>query len=231
MAARNNIHFPTPSASAPLTIQGERLVICFDAYQSNDPKKDLYLPKKVAIYNIDRGSLQTWMFGAPFDWYDLDPKVKTANQFISCYITGTSWFDGYLPYQYLQMILLKYTERASEVYTKGANCAKYLTNILGRHVINIEPLIAELPPTSVENLMRTVPTTKCMMDHTRICFRPGYDTREYSCCQDRAYFYGHCIRTYLAMPTPQQEALERQRTGDEEMRVSRINRHDMMQRI
>lgn len=212
----------TTVGSEQLSMQGDRLVITFDAFVGDEQPQPDYIVKKLAISNVNTGATQMWFFGPPFPWYRLSERARNRNCFVSNYITGTSWFDGYLPYEQLQMVLLKYTERASEIYVKGQTCVKYLTNMLGRPVINMDPLISEMPPEVIRFLKLTVKPLRCMMDHRRVHSRPGFDGAEYTCCQDRAHLFGHVMRRYLEMP----DVGRLQRGGSKD-----INRHELAYNI
>lgn len=214
MATTTTVTSTTSSANEQSTscAQGDRLVIMFDAFRGNHPDdrhEDIYLPKKLAIYNVDTGGLQMWTFRSPFPWYVLNQTAMQANNFISRYVIGVNWNYGDIPYRFMKPMLLKYTKNAGEIYSKGANCCKYLTHILGdRYVMDIEWLLEDIPVSNIEQIKHSIPSMRCVMDHTRTYSIPDkFDSLDYSCCQDRAFYYGHVVRAYQSMPIKEHEAM------------------------
>jgi hypothetical protein len=186
-----------PAASGP----DQKLCIIFDAFQGN--KNDSYIPKKCSIFNITTGTnISTYHIGPPFPWETLNSQTRNVNSYIGRYIIGMNWYSGELAYDKFLIILQRHSDNASQIFTKGATCAKYLTSILGRQVFNIENIINEVSEYDKQTYLSELPSMKCMFtDHKRRWRTAGFDTKEYTCCQDRAYYYGHVVMHYLKTST------------------------------
>ena len=173
------------------------LCIIFDAFKTQ--YNDDYVPKKCSVYDITTGAnICTYFIAPPYTWEQLNTVSRDVNTFLSRYIIGTDWYDGNITFDQFLMCLTKHSANASQIFTKGIQCQKYLAKILGRNVIDIEPLLKELHPDVVDRFKLQLPTVNCAyMDHTRRFVREGFQTQQYTCCQNRAFLYGNIVRYYL----------------------------------
>ena len=173
----------------------KKICVIFDAFQND---ADGYIPKKCSFFNISTGAICTYFIEPPFPWEMLHPSVRDVNSFIGRYILGTSWYSGEISFDRFMMLLFQQADSAEEIYTKGPTCVRYLSQLLGRIVFDIENIMREVPAHTVDRLKKDLPKMNCMMmDHKRKNFTPGFDLPEYSCCQNRAYLYGHVVIYYL----------------------------------
>jgi hypothetical protein len=173
-----------------------RLVISFDAFRGNNPAEG-YIVKALTIYNITTGGIQTFEFFAPYPWEHLSPSAKYTNTFIKNFIFDRGWYDGHISYDQLPIMLLKYTERASKIYTKGKNCVKFLSNMLGRHVINIEDLMEEIETDALHTITNNVTELYCIHDHKRKRSLAGFSSPNYTCSQNRCWQWGNMVKGIL----------------------------------
>ena len=191
------VPIPTADFAGTLFRKGRQIFIAFDTFQSDEPHT--YIPKKCSIFDIGSATnISTYYVGPPFPWEQLSREVRKTNAYISHQITGLNWFEGDLPYDRFLMALLNHAQSADEIYTKGKNCVRYLSGLFGRPVLDIEPLMATMPKAIIKQLRRDLPKMNCMFTYheRRFPFTPDH-AKEYSCCQDRAFFYGHVIMHYL----------------------------------
>jgi hypothetical protein len=186
-----------PSLVGPLENPGHKLCIIFDGFRTS--KTEGYVPKKCSFFNISTGTnLATYFIGPPYPWETLHTTARDVNSFISRYAIGTSWYSGEMPFDKFMIALLRHADGAAQIFTNGANRVKYLAKVLGRRVFDIEPLMKEIPADVIQTFKNDLPKMQCaFMDHTRTFFSIGYEAPQYSCCQDRAYFYGHIMRYYF----------------------------------
>jgi hypothetical protein len=171
--------------------------IIFDAFRTE--YNDAYVPKKCSVFDITTGNnICTYFISPPYPWEQLTEESRCVNSFISRYLTGTAWYEGNITYDHFMMCLLKHSENASHIFTKGLQCQQYLSKILGRPVNNIETLLLEISPEIVIKMKKDLPVLNCAyMDHTRKFFREGFQDPQYTCCQARAYLYGNITRYYM----------------------------------
>jgi hypothetical protein len=171
--------------------------IVFDAFRTIN--NDDYVPKKCSIYDVTTGTnICTYFISPPYPWEELHTTAKSVNSFLSRYLIGTNWYDGHVTYDHFMMCLLKYSENAPHIFTKGIQCQQYLSKILGRPVVDIEPLLTEIPAEIVTRFKKELPLISCAyMDHTRKFFKQGFQDPQYTCCQSRAYLYGNIVRYYI----------------------------------
>lgn len=176
---------------------GHKYCIIFDAFRT--ATNDEYVPKKCSVYDITTGSnICTYFVAPPYPWEQLNATSRNVNSFLSRYLIGAGWYDGNITYEQFIMNMLRHSETASQIFTKGLQCQKYLMKILGRPVVDIEPLLKELSTESVEKIKSQLPTVNCAyMDHTRKFFVKEFNDPFYTCCQNRAFLYGNLVRYYL----------------------------------
>jgi hypothetical protein len=171
--------------------------IIFDAFRTT--WNDTYVPKKCSVYDVTTGTnICTYFVCPPYPWEQLHATSRNVNSFLSRYLIGTSWYDGNITYDHFMMCMLKHSESAHMIFTKGAQCQQFLSTILGRPVIDIEPLLTEIPTEIVTKFKKELPLINCAyMDHTRRYFKEGFQDPQYTCCQSRAFLYGNVVRYYI----------------------------------
>src|SRR5271170_6994971 len=193
---------PTPPQRAPRNgkqqQQGDTVVIAYDGFQTLPATQDGHVVKKLTIYNVTEEAIQTWCFEAPFPWESLTAVARNANQFISDYINGCRWYEGgFTPYKDMTRILLKHTDTARLIYSKGQLNVKYLNELIGRPVLDIDDMLRDRHATPLENIRKGLPTLRCLEDHGRKKRLRRFTQTDYPCSQDRAYYWGHILKYCL----------------------------------
>src|SRR5579859_792920 len=188
--------------------------VIFDAFRTTT--NDEYVPKKCSLFDITTGTnICTYFIAPPYPWEHLQQTSRSVNSFLSRYLIGANWYDGNITFDHFIMCMLNHSENASYIFTKGLQCQQYLSKILGRSVIDIEPLLTELPTGVVTRMKKELPMLNCAyMDHTRRFFREGFEEPQYTCCQGRAFLYGKIVRYY--MKHTQREQLKKQLNAEQQ---------------
>jgi hypothetical protein len=186
----------TPNVAECMDVEDrtDEIVIAMDCFRGNQP--DSLMVKKLAIYNITTDGSGYYHFFPERSWSDLHHVAREANTFATKYIHNLPYYSGNITYDQLPMILLEHTNRAAVVYAKGCQNTKFLTELIGRPVINIELLMKEMPRDDIIYLKENLPSRMCLDDHRRKHRTTGFDTEFYSCCMDRSYFWGEVVKMY-----------------------------------
>src|SRR5579859_4002185 len=180
------------------TKQYHKYCIIFDAFRTS--KNDEYVPKKCSVFDITTGvNISTYFVCPPYPWDQLHVMAREVNSFISRYIIGVGWYEGNVTHDQFIMALLKHSESASQIFTKGDQCVSYLTKVLGRTIYDIEPLLKEIPEVVSSKLRSDLPMMECAYtNHERKFFTDGFCHPRYTCCQNRAFLFGNLMRYYLS---------------------------------
>jgi hypothetical protein len=174
--------------------QTDEIVIAMDCFRGNRP--DSLMVKKLAIYNITTEGQGSFHFFPQCPWTDLHEGARNANSFATRYIHDLKYHGGNIRYDLLPLILFEHTDRAAIIYAKGCQNVKFLSDLIGRPVVNIELLMKEMPRQQIEHLKKTIQTNTCLEDHKRKYRTAGFDGEFYACCVDRAYFWAHIVKAY-----------------------------------
>jgi hypothetical protein len=184
----------TPIDPSPERDKNEEIVIAMDCFRGNRP--DSLMVKKLAIYNVTTGGQGSFHFFPQHPWSDLHDVAKQANSFATRYIHNHRYYSGNITYDQLPVILSEHTDNASTIYAKGCSNVKFLTELIGRPVINIELLMKQIPRESIEYLKDHLPESICLDNHKRIYKTPGFESENYSCASDRAHFWGQVVKLF-----------------------------------
>ena len=76
----------------------------------------------------------------PFPWDDLEIGAQDENQWLSQHVHGLGWENGDVPASKFNSILEEYTGGASTIYTFGHQQTTFLTDVLGRQVLDLQEL-------------------------------------------------------------------------------------------
>ena len=108
-----------------------------------------FLPKEVSVISLQDSVVGHWLIAPPYPFEDLPDDVKTTNDYISLRMLGIQWFDGEISLRKLRYHFYNIARKASRIYVRGDEKARYIESIMARSIINIEeyaptPSFAEL---------------------------------------------------------------------------------------
>jgi len=144
-----------------------RAIIHFSAFDQTGDED--YIVKEVAIVSPDANTMQNWVFQAPFDPSELPLTIQLDNDYLATHVFGIDWSDGDVSYSELQRILVKYTKCIDTLYTHGERRQRYLQQLLGRTVVNLEdvqcPKAIQLlfPASHCAHYQHQFPTFRCAL--------------------------------------------------------------------
>ena len=113
-----------------------RLIVTITYFQGDEK----IIPKELAIYDPDSNHLQSWIFAPPFLWDELEGGLQDENSWLQKHVHGLTWQCGDIPSAKFSSILHEYTAHASALYTFGPLQSAFLSEKLGRHVIDLQEL-------------------------------------------------------------------------------------------
>lgn len=99
-----------------------------------------FLPKEVGVATLQDDSLGHWVVAAPYDFGELPKEIRAKNNRLTCFHHGLEWVDGDTPLQKIYENLKALCRYALRIYTRGAQKAWILQDVLGREIINLEDL-------------------------------------------------------------------------------------------
>ena len=97
-----------------------------------------FLPKEVAVIALQELIVGHWIVGPPCNFLQLPPDIKTTNSYCTVHVHGIQWFEGEVSLRRLRHHLYKVVKKARNIYVRGDDKRRYLENVLGRCVINLE---------------------------------------------------------------------------------------------
>jgi hypothetical protein len=177
----------------------QHMIVTFDAFTGNTNEKD-FIIKGLTIYNLTKNTIQYFEFAAPFDWDLLTAKSRQQNFYVTRRIHGLSWYSGDIPHHRLLTILKKKTDSISHVYAKGEEPSRFLREMLGRDVINIESgVMTQLPAEQLTNIMSSnqAITMRCTTDHNGFDDSVTTVTQHNACCFTRALRLAEFLKVYI----------------------------------
>lgn len=120
-------------------------VVDIQSLRDDDGK---FFPKEVAVAALQKNIIDHWLVKSPCDFNELPEHVQETNTYCSTQLHGIHWFDGDTTIKSLQVNLQEISKSAVNVYVRGDEKAKFLQNLMGREVTNIElyqaPTFAQL---------------------------------------------------------------------------------------
>lgn len=109
-----------------------------------------FLPKEVAVTTLQGDNIGHWVVEAPYGFGDLPKDIRGSNNQLTCYHHGIEWVDGDTPLWKVYVNLRAMCRYAIRIYTRGAQKAEVLQDLLGRDIINLEnfegPSFKKMPP-------------------------------------------------------------------------------------
>src|SRR5262245_22186967 len=144
----------------------EQAIIIFDAFVGNSSDKD-YVIKCVTIVNVTKNIVQQYDFCPPFEWDLLSHRSRKQNMFLTKYIHGLTLYFGEIPHIRLSPLLKEKTDNIDQLYGKGVENCRFLSDLLGREVVNLETSVMfHLPEGELKSISERFQriTTRCMAD-------------------------------------------------------------------
>src|SRR5215510_7033171 len=177
----------------------DQAIIVFDAFVGNSSDKD-YVIKCATIVNITKNVVQQFDFAPPFDWDLLTHRSRKQNMFLTKYIHGLTWYSGEIPHSRLSALLKEKTDNVDQLYAKGVENCRFLSDLLGREVLNMENTVMfHLPEGELKSVADRVQrvTTRCMADHGGLDQFVSISTVHTACCFTRALRFAEYLRVYV----------------------------------
>lgn len=175
-----------------MATNGSDIVIAMDCFRGNEPGS--LMVKKLAISNATNEGLESFLFLPQTAWNDLNEAAKKANNFSSRFIHNLQYNSGYIEYDKLNQILVDYTDGADTIFTKGSQNAKFLADILGCPVVDIDEL--GISKNRIQRIKKHQQPIRCLEDHTRRHSTAGFDGPSYACCIERVNVWTNLVRSY-----------------------------------
>lgn len=120
-------------------------------------KEHRFTPKEVGILSLDGDYYAHWIVKAPHDFSELNGYLQRANNTLTRFVHGVEWFEGDVSIKRLHENLKEIVKKASKIYTHGDSKEQYLTDLLGRKVIDVEafnaPSFSNLDAHYKENVL------------------------------------------------------------------------------
>jgi hypothetical protein len=111
-------------------------VVEFNYYHGVDSK---FVVKELALRAPQTAQQQLWTFRAPGSENDLSPMTKFKNLKLKETDVQFEWMDGDLPQSDLFKVLSNTTKKFSHVIVHGLKKAHFISNLLKRQVLDMEP--------------------------------------------------------------------------------------------
>src|SRR5215470_874806 len=105
-------------------------------------KSNVIMVKELAILKLSTMQLQFMTFKPETgsEWSKLSELVKRTNHFIAENVNGLNYFEGTYDYELLPRILHNACKSSTLIYCKGSEKCKFLSNLLGKKVHNLESI-------------------------------------------------------------------------------------------
>ena len=97
-----------------------------------------FLPKEVAIVTLQKKSVKHFIVSPPCKFTELPDDVKLTNSYCTTNLHGIQWFAGECNLDTLHKHLYNTAETAVRIYTRGEDKARYIEEVIGRSIINLE---------------------------------------------------------------------------------------------
>lgn len=98
-----------------------------------------FILKELAIISLgDDVPPRVFLFSPPSHWKLLPAKYRSENDWLRKNYLGISWNEGDIPYEDVGDILRSHLEGATKIHVKGLQKQKWIQNIIGKNVINVE---------------------------------------------------------------------------------------------
>lgn len=134
-------------------------------------KDTYYLPKEVAIVSVAENFIAHWIVKPPTSFSSLPPFIQQTNNTLTRFVHGLEWTSGDIELADLEANLKQIVLNVSEIYAIGENAVSYLTDLLGRKVIDM--LHHEVPSFHVlHNSIEHPSYSGCMM-HAAVDSNPN----------------------------------------------------------
>jgi hypothetical protein len=138
--------------------QAERIFVDIECLKDIGNK---LLIKELAICKPD-GSLQSWIFSAPYSCSKFSNQIKRQNNWITNHLHGIAWNDGVIPFGKMPDIFNTFIIKGSLVYIKGKEKCQLLEKKLpGRFIFDLE----EIGCPQVEKINPSPFMVKCLHQH------------------------------------------------------------------
>ena len=148
-----------------------------------------FLPKEIAILSIQSNLIIHALVISPHGFDELSKNVRETNDYIASQLSGLHWFDGDITLRRLRYHLYNVAKHARKMYIRGAEKAAYISNIVGRSLINLEDYACE----SFAELERKFPSEQTCYFHTFM----DVPYKRNSCALRRAYETKEWLRSLL----------------------------------
>ena len=183
-----------------------QMTVAFDAFQGNACARD-YIIKCLAVVDLTKNLAQQFDFAPPFDWNLLTAKSRRQNNFLTNKVHGLAWYDGDIPHACLTKVLKEKTDGVNMIYAKGDENTKFLQNLLGRPVYNLETLLTHMPKDKVSEISTKtgVITQRCAANHDHFDWTVSATSRANGCCFTRALRMAVVVREYNRMISTNQK--------------------------
>jgi hypothetical protein len=189
------------SASAVLlpTEDEQHMIVTFDAFKGNSSDKD-FIIKGLTVYNVTKNTIQHFEFAAPFEWNLLNTKARQDNYHVSKKVHGLQWYSGEIPHYRLLTVLKDKTDSISHVYAKGEEPTRFLRNMLGRDIHNLESAVmTHLTPAQLSSIIRSNNriVMRCSADHSALDDITMPASVHNACCFTRALRLAEFLKAFL----------------------------------
>jgi hypothetical protein len=96
------------------------------------------IPKEVAFYVPESGHQETYVIAPPYSLSNLPPHIVFENRHRSDHCVDHKWNDGIVPYSDLNYLMNRNSLEYLRVFVYGKERVDFVSQILGRRVIQIE---------------------------------------------------------------------------------------------
>lgn len=100
--------------------------------------ENYFLPKEVSVVCLQGDVSAHWIIKSPYSFDELPDDIRTTNDYLASRMYGIHWFDGDVTLRKMQIYLQNIARKASRIYVKGIETARYIQTIMSHSVINID---------------------------------------------------------------------------------------------
>ena len=100
-------------------------------------KDTYYLPKEVAIVSVVENFIAHRIVKSLTLYSSIPPFIQQTNNTLTRFVHGLEWTCGDIELDDLEANLKQIVLNVSEIYTVGENEVSYLTDLLGRKVVDM----------------------------------------------------------------------------------------------
>lgn len=105
--------------------------------------KDLYntfILKELVIVSLETDQVVHCLVKSPVYYHNLHPELRRRCDYLSKNYHKIRWGDGYVEFSDAIRLLRKTTQGSAKIYVKGSERVKYISDILGRKVLDLDKI-------------------------------------------------------------------------------------------